>query len=362
MSTLTLSHETLELHLREPFRISRGVQTVARPVLVHVSDGEFTGVGEAAPSSFYGETGETVRAGLSLFDELLGDDPFDLQSICERLDMRIRHNAAAKAAVECAIHDLIGQRLGVPVYRLLGLDPSRTPQTSFTIGIAESEEMARKAAEASQYPILKVKVGTPDDVARLRAVRDTRPDARIRVDANAAWTPRQAVTAIRQLADFGIEFVEQPLAPGDAEALRWLRGQSPLPIFADESCVSAADVHALAGAVDGIVVKLAKCGGLRAAIDQIRAAHLHGLQVMIGCMIESSVGITAAAHLTPLVEHADLDGHLLVVDDPYAGVTVQDGKLVLPDRPGLGVARNASAGPVTPGGEAPLRRAGGETP
>ena len=357
MTALRLTHETLELHLREPFRISRGVQTVARPVIAHVSDGEQTGVGEAAPSSYYGETGDTVRACLALFAELLGDDPFALQTIWERLDNRVRLNPAAKAGVECALHDLIGQRLGIPVYRLLGLDPARTPLTSFTIGIAEPEEMARKATAAAAYPVLKVKVGTDDDEARLHAVRIARPDARIRVDANAAWTPRQAATAIRRLAAFGLEFVEQPLAPGDPEALRWLRGQSPLPIFADESCVTAAGVHGLAGAVDGVVVKLAKCGGLRAALEQIRAAHLHGMQVMLGCMIESSVGITAAAHLSPLVEYADLDGNLLVTDDPFEGVTVEAGKLVLPDRPGLGVVR------VREGTAEPVRvAAGGETP
>lgn len=340
MSALSLTPETLELHLREPFRISRGVQTVARPVLAHLSDGEATGVGEAAPSSFYGETGDTVRACLAMFAELLGDDPFNLQEITERLDARIRLHPAAKAAVECALHDLVGRRLGIPVYRLLGLDPRRTPQTSFTVGIAEPEEMARKARDAAAYPLLKVKVGTADDAARLGAVRSARPDARLRVDANAAWTSRQAAAAIARLAEFDVEFVEQPLLPAaDPAEWRWLRTHSPLPIFADESCVTAADVHLLAGCVDGVVVKLAKCGGLRAAQEQIRAAHLHGMQVMIGCMIESSVGITAAAQLTPLVEYADLDGNLLVTDDPYRGVEVQDGKLILPDRPGLGLER-----------------------
>jgi L-Ala-D/L-Glu epimerase len=357
MAPLQLRPETLELHLRDPFRISRGVQTVARPVLAHIADGEHEGVGEAAPSSFYGETGDTVRACLALFGDLLGDDPFAFQRIIDAMDSRIHLNPAAKAAVECALHDLAGKRLGIPVYQLFGLDPERTPQTSFTIGIAEPEEMARKAAAANDYPILKVKVGTADDVARLRAIREVRPDASIRVDANAAWaTPRVAATAIEQLARFDLQFVEQPLAPGDPDDLRWLRQHSPLPIFADESCVTAAEVHRLAGAVDGIVVKLAKCGGLRAALLQIQAAHLHGMQVMIGCMIESSVGITAAAHLTPLVEFADLDGNLLVRDDPFRGVTVDRGTLVLPSAPGLGVER------VVPPTVTLRSNVGGETP
>jgi L-alanine-DL-glutamate epimerase-like enolase superfamily enzyme len=357
MTALQLRSETLELHLREPFRISRGVQTVARPVLAHITDGQHEGAGEAAPSSFYGETGDTVRACLGLFGDMLGDDPFAFQQIVDMMDGRIRLNPAAKAAVECALHDLVGKRLGIPVYQLFGLDPARTPQTSFTIGIADPEEMARKAAVASAFPILKVKVGTADDVARLQAIREVRPEAAIRVDANAAWaTPRAAATAIEQLARFDLQFVEQPLPPGDPEDIRWLRQHSPLPIFADESCVTAAEVHRLAGAVDGIVVKLAKCGGLRAALLQIQAAHLHGMQVMIGCMIESSVGITAAAHLTPLVEYADLDGNLLVRDDPFRGVTVDRGTLVLPATPGLGVERGVPAAVTfrnTVGGETP---------
>jgi L-Ala-D/L-Glu epimerase len=358
MTALSLTQETLELHLREPFRISRGVQTVARPVLAHLGAGDLTGVGEAAPSSYYGENGDTVRACLELFGPVLGDDPFAFQAITEALDARIRLNAAAKAAVECAVHDLVGKRLGVPLYRLFGLDAARTPQTSFTIGIAAPEEMARKAATAAAYPILKVKVGTGDDVVRLQAIREVRPEARIRVDANAAWaTPREAAAAIERLARFNLEFVEQPLPPGDPEDLRWLRQRSPLPIFADESCVTAADVHKLSGAVDGVVVKLAKCGGLRAALLQIQAAHLHGMQVMIGCMIESSVGITAAAHLTPLVEYADLDGNLLVSDDPFRGVAVDRGKLILPSAPGLGVERvrpgTVSTGQPGRGGETP---------
>ncbi|HEV7217207.1 MAG TPA: dipeptide epimerase [Chloroflexota bacterium] len=358
MPALKLTVETLELHLSEPFRISRGVQTVARPVLAHVGADDVEGVGEAAPSSFYGETGDTVRACLNLFGDLLGDDPLALQSIVEAMDQRIRLNPAAKAAVECALHDLIGKRLGIPLYKLFGLDPARTPQTSFTIGIADPEEMARKAALAAEYPILKVKVGTGDDAARLRAIRAVRSDARIRVDANAGWsTPREAAIAIERLAPFGLEFVEQPIASGDPEDWRWLRQHSPLPIFADESCVTAADVHRLAGAVDGVVVKLAKCGGLRAALLQIQAAHLHSLAVMIGCMIESSVGITAAAHLTPLVEYADLDGNLLVSDDPFRGVTVEKGKLLLPAASGLGVRRMR---PPTQPGAGDTER--GETP
>ncbi len=351
-TAIQLSHETLTLHLREPFRISRGVQTIARPVIATVTHAGETGWGEAAPSTFYGESGDTVRSLLDTLAGQLGNDPFNFQAIVERLDATVQRNAAAKAAIECALHDLAGKRLGVPVHRLLGLDATRTPLTSFTIGIDEPEVMARKARDAHAYPVLKVKVGTEADEERLAAVRDARPDAIIRVDANAAWLPRHALASIQRIEQFGIQFVEQPLRLLDPEDWRWLRSRSPLPIFADESCVNAHDVHRLAGCVDGVVVKLAKVGGLRAAIAQILAAHLHGMEVMLGCMIESAVGITAAAHLSPLVEYADLDGNLLVSDDPFEGVTVDKGKLVLPDQPGLGVRRIGAAGEQTIAGTA----------
>lgn len=236
-----------------------------------------------------------------------------------------------------AAYDLFGKSVGQPLYRLLGLDPQRTPLTSFTIGIAEPEEMARKAGEAQLYPILKVKVGTDDDIARLTAIRHARPEAIIRVDANGAWTPRQAITMIERLQPFDIQFVEQPVAAHDIAGLAWVRDHAPLPIFADESCVTALDVPRVTSAVDGIVVKLAKTGGILGALEQITAARLAGKQTMLGCMIETSVGITAAAHLSPLVDYADLDGNLLILDDPFTGVTVKEGKLILPEKPGLGI-------------------------
>jgi L-alanine-DL-glutamate epimerase-like enolase superfamily enzyme len=237
------------------------------------------------------------------------------------------------------LYDLAGQRLGVPVYRLLGLNPARTPLTSFTIGIDTPEEMARGAREAGrQYPILKIKVGTPRDLENVRAIRDA-TDATLRVDANAGWTPKAAVQHIAALADYGVELVEQPVAAGDLEGLRFVRERSPLPIFADESCVTVDDVPRLAGVVDGINIKLAKCGGLRNALRMIATARAHHLRVMLGCMVSSSLAITAAAHLSPLVDYADLDGGLLLAADPFAGVRVEAGKLILPDAPGLGVSR-----------------------
>jgi L-alanine-DL-glutamate epimerase-like enolase superfamily enzyme len=236
-----------------------------------------------------------------------------------------------------ALYDLLGKRLGAPVYQLLGLNPERTPLTSFTIGIDEPAAMARKAAEAAkQYPILKIKVGTGHDSEIVRAIREA-TDATLRVDANAAWTPKEAIRVIRELEPYNIEFVEQPLHPADLDGLRFVREHVNLPIIADESCVSESDIPRLVGAVDGINIKLMKCGGIHHALRMIHTARAHHLKVMLGCMIESSLAITAAAHLSPLVDYADLDGHLLVSDDPYEGVRVEQGKLILPERAGLGV-------------------------
>ncbi len=345
MPPICLTHRTYTVHLREPFRISRGTQTIAQPVIVTLTADGFSGIGEAAPSSFYGETTATVLAAIEHFGTQFNYVLGDIQSFHDYLNNTLRFHPAAKSAMISAAYDLFGKSIGQPVYRLLGLDPQRTPLTSFTIGISEPEEMARKAREAQPYPVLKVKVGTNDDVARLTAIRHARPEAIIRVDANGAWTPRQAITMLERLQPFNIQFVEQPVAAHDIAGLAWVRDHASLPIFADESCVTARDVPRVANAVDGIVVKLAKTGGIVGALEQITAARLAGKQIMLGCMIETSVGITAAAHLSPLVDYADLDGNLLNLDDPFTGVTVKEGKLILPERPGLGIGpRESDAG------------------
>ncbi len=334
--------EPLDLQLQRPFRISRGVQHYAHSLLVEITSGELTGIGEAAPDGggYYGETRETMLAALDRLADHLPDDPLLLEDAAEGLDRALHHgNGALKSAVDMALYDLAGKRLGVPVYRLLGLNPARAPLTSFTIGIDSPDEMARGAREAGkQYPILKIKVGTPRDLDNVRAIRDA-TDATLRVDANAGWTPKEAVRQIAALAEYGIELVEQPVAAADLEGLRFVRERPPLPIFADESCVTVEDVPGLAGAVDGINIKLAKCGGLRNALRMIATARAHHLRVMLGWMVGRSLAITAAAHLSPLVDYADLDGGLLLAADPFIGVRVEDGKLILPDTPGLGVSR-----------------------
>jgi L-Ala-D/L-Glu epimerase len=326
----------LDLKLTTPFRISRGVQNTSPGALVEVTHDDYTGYGEASPAEYYGESVETVFACITMFAGNLGDDPFAIEDIMQRLDRIIRLNPSAKAAVDMALYDIMGKMLNVPVYRLLGLNPTRTPRTSFTIGIDTPAQMAKKALLAQSYPILKIKVGTRHDLEILKAIREV-SSATIRVDANAAWTPKEAIRTINALAPYNIEFVEQPVIANDLAGLKLIRNNVPVPIIADESSVTYEDIPRLTDCVDGINIKLMKCGGIRHALKMIHVARAHNLRIMLGCMIESSLAITAAAHLTPLVDYADLDGNLLIDNDPYKGVKVVNGKLVLPDTPGLGV-------------------------
>ncbi len=326
----------IDLKLTVPFRIARSVQYTSPNVIVQISHEGHTGYGEASPAEYYGENAETVMACINSFAKELGDDPFAIEDIFTQLDSIIGLNPSAKAAVDMALYDLMGKLLNVPVYRLFGLNPAKAAHTSFTIGIDTPENMAKKALQAKKYPILKIKVGTKHDLDTIKAIRDV-SQATIRVDANTAWTPKEAIRNINALTPYNIEFVEQPVPAHDWEGLKLIRENVPVPIIADESCVTVDDIPRVAGCVDGINIKLMKCGGLRNALKMIHVARAHNLQVMIGCMVESSLAITAAAHLTPLVNYADLDGNLLVDNDPFTGVTVEQGKLMLPDTPGLGV-------------------------
>ena len=330
---MNIRYQVTDLKLIHPFKIARRVVDEFRQVISVEIDG---GLGEAAPARFYGETVETVQVAFDILDGGLDGDLDPIESVMSELESVLGRNYAAKSAIDMALHDRLGKKLGVPLYRLWGLNPKGTPLTTFTIGIDEPEVMQQKVREAEAYPLLKVKLGTHRDLELIRALREV-TDKPIYVDANTAWTPKEAVRKIRELAPYGVELIEQPTKPDDLEGLKFVREHSELPIFADESVKRAADIPALVGCVDGINIKLVKCGGLLEAMRIIHIARAHGLQVMIGCMIESSLGITAAAHLTPLVDYADLDGHLLVANDPYRGVTLEKGKLILPDLPGIGV-------------------------
>ena len=334
---MRLSAETVRLDLIHPFRIAREVSDHRQNVIVRVSDGESTGIGEAAPSPYYGENAGSVLRALEDVPGLLGADPFELEETMDRLASKLPRDPSARAAVDIALHDLAARRLGVPLYRWLGLDPAKTPVTSFTIGIDEPEAVRRKVREAAGYPALKVKLGSEKDLEIMRTIRDE-TDARIRIDANAGWTADQAVEMVERLSEFDVELVEQPLPPGSPGDWRRVREAASMPVFADESVLVSPDVPALAGLVDGVNVKLMKCGGIREALRLIHTARAHGMAVMIGCMIETSAAITAAAHLSPLADYADLDGNLLISNDPFAGATVRQGRLVLSEGPGTGVA------------------------
>ncbi|MGH7583195.1 MAG: dipeptide epimerase [Gemmatimonadales bacterium] len=337
--SLRLTTETLTLHTRHPFVIARGGESEYRTLMVKITDGDgVEGWGEAATSRFYGETADTAAAALHVYAPLLGDDPMQLDAIEQRLESALRRNAAARAAISAALHDLVGKRLGVPLWRYWGLDKAAAPRSTFTIGIDSPEVVRRKIAEAAEYPILKVKLGGPHDRDTLRVVREA-TDREIRVDANCGWTAAQAVGMLPVLDEFGVAVLEQPVAPADVEGLAHVRRRARIPIIADESCVTAADIPRVAGAVDGINIKLAKCGSLREALRMIAVARAHQMIVMVGCMIESSLGITAAAHFTPLVDVVDLDGAALLRDDPFAGAGIPNGQVTLPDAPGLGVTR-----------------------
>ena len=230
--------------------------------------------------------------------------------------MAVAGEPAAEAAIDMALRDLAGKRLGAPLWELLGIDPRPTPPTSFTIGLDTPEVVARKVREAGDFEILKIKLGSDEDRAVLEAVRDV-TDRPVRVDANEGWTLEEARERLEWLAGMGVELVEQPLPADQLDESRELRRLSPLPIVADESVHRAADIPRLAEAFDGINIKLMKCGGLGEALRMIHVARAHGMKVMLGCMIESSLAVTAAAHLSPLVDWADLDGNLLVTNDPF---------------------------------------------
>jgi L-alanine-DL-glutamate epimerase-like enolase superfamily enzyme len=335
---LRIRQHPLDLRLRHTFRIARGASDVRENLLVEVEHEGGLGLGEAAPIRRYGEDRASAASAVDVMASRLTDPrAFTLAA----REAAVEGQRSAEAAVDMALHDLAGRRLGVPLYELLGLDRSRTPETSFTIGLDTPEVVVRKVKEAAAYPVLKVKMGSADDREVLTAVRDT-TDRTIRVDANEGWTASEAVERLHWLAHLGVEFVEQPLPADQIEATRALRRLSPLPFYADESVHRADDIPKLAGAFDGINIKLMKCGGLAEAMRMIAVARAHGMKVMLGCMIESSVAITAAAHLSPLVDTADLDGNLLLDRDPFTGATVLNGRVVLPDGPGLGVARRAS--------------------
>lgn len=332
------------LELKHAFTIATHSRTTTPVVLVEFERDGIVGHGEASLPPYLGETQASVAAFLARIDPGLLANPFHLEEILPALDALAPGNTAAKAAVDIALHDWIGKKLRAPWHRLWGLDPAKTPVTSFTIGIDTPEIVRQKTREAEPYKIIKVKLGRghDSDRAMIEAIRDV-TDKPLTVDANQGWTDRDAaLSMIEWLATRRVEFIEQPMPKEQLDDTAWLRERSPLPLIADEDVQRLADVAKCRGVFDGINIKLMKCAGLREAHKMILLARALGLKVMLGCMTETSCAISAAAQLSPLADWADLDGALLIKNDPFDGATIVDGKITLPDRPGIGVSRRVS--------------------
>jgi L-Ala-D/L-Glu epimerase len=347
---LTLTHEVLRLSLRDPFRIARtdhhtddGVTTV----VVELRDARHPGVvgiGEGYPDRFYGETPETMAAVMPALLDAIGEPLLTaagLEAAGEAMAAAIRWNGAAKCAIDIALHDLAGKVLGEPVHALLGL-PRVIPPTDFTIGIDEPAVVAERAARAAHFPALKIKCGGPNDLATLRAVREVF-EGPIRVDANTGWSRADAIDLLPELVELGVELIEQPFPARAYRDLGWLQERSSLPIVADESAVTIEDLDALVGVVGGINVKLAKCGGIGPAKAMLERAHELGFRTFLGCMEETSVGIAGSAAVASLADWVDLDGSLLLADDPFKGLELgPDHRWILPTSPGLGLSRRTA--------------------
>jgi L-alanine-DL-glutamate epimerase-like enolase superfamily enzyme len=328
---LTARIETLEL--AETFVISRESADTAEVVQVEIRHGEVSGFGEGAPIDRYGESAESALAYVEEHADALGDDPFALDHIEDRLEPR---EWAARSAIDAALHDLQGKLVGLPVGRLLGLQ-REGPPTSWTIWLGDPDDMARRAARAADFAMLKLKLGARDglDVERVRAVREV-TDVPLRVDVNEYWTLDEALDALPQLAELGVVYCEQPLPAGDPAGPQ-LKAASPIPIYVDEDCHRLSDVAVCAERAHGINIKLAKSGGIREAVRMAHAARALDLGVMLGCMIESGLGISAGAQIASLCDYVDLDGNLLLAEDPWPGVEFRDGVQFPSDKPGLGV-------------------------
>jgi L-alanine-DL-glutamate epimerase-like enolase superfamily enzyme len=331
----------VSLELLHTFRIARSADDARESVLLSLSEGELNGFGEAAPMARYGQTADSAsRALVSVTESLSGTtgrlDRGRLASISGRLGELLGAEKAALAAVDMAMWDLMGKQTGLAIHEIVGADPMKTPITSYTIGIDSPRVIRKKVEEAERFPILKIKMGLENDYEIIEQVRAL-TDRTLRVDANEGWTKEEALEKIRWLEEQNVEFVEQPLPADRLEDIRWLAGKVSLPLFADESVETIDDIPRLEGAFAGINIKLMKCGGITEALRLIASAREHGMMIMLGCTIESSIGITAAAQISPLVDYADLDGNILIGNDPAAGVSVEEGKLVLPQGPGLGI-------------------------
>jgi L-alanine-DL-glutamate epimerase-like enolase superfamily enzyme len=328
-----------ELHLKHVFTIAANSRSTTPVMLTEISFDGITGYGEASMPPYLGESHATVQAFLSKVDLSRFSSPFLMEDILRYVDQLAPANYAAKASLDIALHDLVGKLLGQPWYRIWGLDPLKTPHTSFTIGIDKPDIVKEKTREAAPYRILKVKLGQGNDKEMIESVRAV-TDKPLCVDVNQGWTNREeALEMVNWLKDKGVIFVEQPMSKTAVADIAWLTRQSPLPIIADEALQTLADLEKVNGVYNGINVKLMKCGGLRNAYTMITMARALGMKVMIGCMTETSCAVTAAAQLSPLTDWADLDGNLLIDNDIFEGIKIREGKVILPEDPGIGIRK-----------------------
>ena len=337
---MKLSFEPYELQLRHTFTVSSYSRKTTPDVQIKLEYEGFTGYGEASMPPYLGQSVESVCRFLSQVDMEQFRDPFRLEEILAYVDSLSPGDSAAKAAIDIALHDLVGKLMGQPWWRIWGLDPSKAPDTTFTIGIDTPEVVRQKTREcADRFNILKVKVGLDNDKEMIRTIREI-TDLPLAVDANQGWKDReQALDEIHWLKENGIVMVEQPMAKERIEDNAWITERSPLPIFADEAIQRLADIPSIKGAYHGINIKLMKCTGMREAWKMVNYARAEGMKVMVGCMTETSCAVSAAAQLSPAVDFADLDGNLLITNDLYKGMEVIDGKITLSDRPGIGLLK-----------------------
>ena len=335
---LQLKFFPYELQLRHTFTVASYSRTTTPDVQVEITWEGVTGYGEASMPQYLGQTVESVCGFLSRVDLSQFKDPFLMEDILDYVDSLSTGDTAAKAAIDIALHDLVGKLLGQPWYKIWGLNPAKAPSTTFTIGIDTSDVVREKTLEAvGKFNILKVKVGLSSDEEMIRTIRSV-TSVPLAVDANQGWKDRsKALDEIFWLKEQGVVLVEQPLPVSQIDDTAWLTERSPLPIIADESCQRLTDIKRLSGTFSGINIKLMKCTGMREAHAMVSTARALGMKVMIGCMTETSCAVSAAAQLSPAVDFADLDGNLLISNDRFDGVKVVDGKLSLPANPGIGV-------------------------
>jgi L-alanine-DL-glutamate epimerase-like enolase superfamily enzyme len=327
-----LEATTLRLDLKERFRIARATWDHVDNVYVTLRFAGVAGVGEASPAEDMGESLDSVLARLHEVDPRDLQNPFNLEGVLDVLPA-----GAGRCALDIALHDLAGKIAQLSVTKLLGLKDREPPPTSVTVPIADVDAMVERARSLAGHPVIKTKVGFDGDVDALARIREVFP-GRIRVDANEGWREDEAVKRLNELEAFDIELCEQPIPHGNLEGLQRVSSSTSIPVFADEDAKTATDVAALARAVDGVNLKLRKAGGIRETVRAIAVARAHGMKVMLGCDLESGIAATAGAHVAPLVDYVDLDGPLLLANDPFPGVAYEKGRLLVPDTPGLGVA------------------------